>query len=95
MKGIANIGIKHQNQANGNIFYGYSFVDQAGDQNTRQSIFYYCFLLASGVVNWSSKKKTSIALSNTKSKYMALFKATTKAIWICKLFLKLDFYKPH
>jgi hypothetical protein len=47
--------------------------------------------LAGGVITWSSKKQTFVALSNTESEYMALSKATTKAIWIHKFFLEIGF----
>jgi hypothetical protein len=51
----------------------------------------YCFFLASGVITWSSKKQTFVALSNIESEYMALSKATIKAIWIHKLLLEIGF----
>jgi hypothetical protein len=49
------------------------------------------FFWANGVITWSSKKKTFIAFSNIESKDMSLFKATTKAIWIHKLFFEIGF----
>jgi hypothetical protein len=56
IKSIANLGIKYQHQANGNIFYGFFDADWVDDQNTRRSTSNYCFFLMGGIVTWSSKK---------------------------------------
>jgi hypothetical protein len=37
-------------------------------------------MLVGGIVTWSNKKKTSIVLSSTKSKYIVILKIITKAI---------------
>jgi len=55
IKGIVNLSIKYQHQINGNIFYAFSNVDWARDQNMRRSTSSYCFLLASGVVTWLAR----------------------------------------
>ena len=71
IKGTLSFGIKYQKQDNGEFFYGFSGTNWAGDKDTCRSTFGICFLLASGVISWGSKKQQSIALSSTKSKDMA------------------------
>ena len=51
----------------------------------------YCFLLASGVISWGSKKQQSVALSSVELEYMALAKASAEAIWLRKLLHELGF----
>ncbi|GJZ50973.1 retrovirus-related pol polyprotein from transposon TNT 1-94 [Tanacetum coccineum] len=46
--------------------------DHAGCQDTRRSTFGSMQLLGDRLVNWSSKKQKSIAISNTEAEYIAL-----------------------
>ena len=84
-------GIKYQQSPNEQILHGFSDADWAGNKDTRRSTSGYCFLLAGRVISWSSKKQQSVALSSTESEYMALAKATAKAIWLRKLLCELGF----
>jgi hypothetical protein len=56
IKSIANLGIKYQHKANGNIIYGFFYVDWVNDQDMKRSTSNYCFFLAGGIVTWSRKK---------------------------------------
>ena len=91
IKGTLSFGIKYQKLPNEDILYGFSDADWAGDKDTRRSTSGYCFLLAGGVISWGSKKQQSVALSSTKSEYMALAKATAEAVWLQKLLCELGF----
>lgn len=51
---------------NGNVLYGSSDADWAGDQDTRRSTSGYYFYLAGGVISWGSKKQQYVALSSTE-----------------------------
>jgi hypothetical protein len=47
------------------------------------------FSFGSGVVNWSSKKQPTIALSSTETKYRGATIATCEVVWLQKLLLDL------
>ena len=55
----------------------------------RKSISGHCFTFGAGVVSWSSKKQSSVALSSTEAEYMALAHATKEAIWVKQLLSEL------
>nr|GEY55807.1 guanine nucleotide-binding protein subunit beta-2 [Tanacetum cinerariifolium] len=44
----------------------------------------YVFVVNGGVVDWKSKKQTTIAIHATQSEYMAASKAAMEAVWIRK-----------
>jgi hypothetical protein len=77
------------------ILQGYSNVDWVGDFDTRRSTTIYFSFLANEVVRWTSKKQKIAALLSTKSKHMALFQTSTKAIWIRRLLASLDKKKEN
>ena len=52
----------------------------AGDVDTRWSTSGYVFMVANGVVSWSSKKQSTVATSATEAEYVALGQATQEAI---------------
>jgi len=82
-----------QDQGHGkNIkLYGYSDADWGGDISTRKSTSGYVFYASGGVVSWSSKKQSSVALSSTEAEYMALTQAAKEAIWLRRLLDELGF----
>lgn len=84
LKGTLPYGIRYTRSPQGVVLHGYSDADWAGCQDTRRSTSGYCFLLANGVISWSSKKQQFVALSSTESEYMALAKAAAEAIWLRK-----------
>ena len=45
----------------------------------------YVFSLGSTVIAWSSKKRTTVALSSTESEYRGEVVATCEAIWLKRL----------
>ena len=55
--------------------YAYADADFAGDTEDRTSMGGYAIFLGNGVVSWSSKKQTIIALSSTEAEYMVLSEA--------------------
>eukprot|EP00253_Pinus_taeda_P029516 PITA_29516 len=64
---------------------GYSDSDWAGNLDDRRSITGYAFSIGSGVISWSSKKQSTVALSSCEVEYQALCAATCKAIWLRRL----------
>eukprot|EP00253_Pinus_taeda_P026461 PITA_26461 len=60
----------------------YSDSDWAGNLNDHRSIKGYAFSIGSGVISWSSRKQSIVALSSCEAEYQALCAATCKAIWL-------------
>ncbi|XP_071928176.1 secreted RxLR effector protein 161-like [Coffea arabica] len=66
---------------------GYTDADWSGDLDEWKSTSGYVFLLNNGVISWSSKKQTCIALSTMEAKFIAYATAIQEAIWL-KRFLQ-------
>lgn len=64
---------------------GFSDSDWAGNLDDRRSITGYAFNIGSGVIAWSSKKQSTVALSSCEAEYQALCAATCEAIWLRRL----------
>ncbi|GBP87760.1 Retrovirus-related Pol polyprotein from transposon TNT 1-94 [Eumeta japonica] len=64
---------------------GYSDADFANDIETRRSITGYVFLKNGAAVTWSTQRQQTVALSTTKSEFMAVCAATKEAIWLRQL----------
>ena len=71
-----------------NLFHGYA---NAAYQNAERykSTSAYVFLMGGGAVTWRSKNQTTIALSSTEAKYVALCKAGHEACWLRNLLEEL------
>jgi hypothetical protein len=73
-----------------NLFHGYldaAFANQEGSKSTSS----YVFLASRGAITWKSKRQTIIALSMTKSEYVALSESGCKATWLRNLYGELGF----
>ncbi len=68
----------------GKELIGFSDADFTGDQSDHHSTSGYCFLLASVLISWSSKKQ-----STANAKYVALSQASQEAIWLRRLFSEI------
>ena len=66
--------------------YGFVDADWAGDLDRRRSTSRYIFNLFRGAVSWMSKKQSVVALSTTKTKYMAANHVSKEAVWLQRLF---------
>ncbi|KAL2607649.1 hypothetical protein R1flu_026222 [Riccia fluitans] len=82
--------LRYQHSTQPSQLLGYSDADWGGDTHTRKSTSGYCFLLSVVAISWSSTKQKSVALSTTKSEYMALSKAAAEAIWLRSLVKELE-----
>ena len=58
----------------GLIKYGNS--SYAGDSEDRKSVIGYCCFINGAVISWCSKKQTTVSISTTEAKYIALGHAT-------------------
>ena len=72
---------------------GYCNADWAS-QTQQHSISGYSFLMGRGLISWSSKKQSVIALSSTEAKYVALTHAAKEALWL-RMFMGELRGKPH
>jgi hypothetical protein len=57
----------------------------------RKSISGYVFSLGTGMVSWSSKKQSVVALSSTEAEFVAANEAARQAIWMRKLLSEFGF----
>eukprot|EP00253_Pinus_taeda_P005442 PITA_05442 len=64
---------------------GFSDSDWADNLDDQRSITGYAFNIGSGVIAWSSKKHSTIALLSCEAEYQALCAATCEAIWLRRL----------
>ena len=80
IKGTLMYGLKFIAHQNDDDLYGFADANWAGDVDTRRSTSGYVFMVANGVVSWSSKKQSTVAKSTTEAEYVALSQATQEAI---------------
>lgn len=62
--------------------HGFSDSDWAGDVSDRKSVSGYAFLMAGGVVSWSSRKQTVVATSSCEAEYIAMSVACKESLWL-------------
>ena len=73
-----------------NLTFGYSDAGYSNADNYK-SISGYVFLSHGGAITWILKKQTTIALSSTEAKHVALSEASREAMWLCALYEELGF----
>ncbi|KMQ88473.1 gag-pol polyprotein [Lasius niger] len=78
-------GIEYRRNESGCELIGFSDADFASDIETRRSTTGYAFLIANGLVSWSSQRQKLVSLSTTESEYIAASSATREAIWLRNL----------
>ena len=66
---------------------GYVDADWASDLDGRKSTSRYLFTFAKGAVLWQSKLQKCVALSTTKTEYIAANEASKEMLWL-KQFLQ-------
>jgi len=82
LHGTISLGITFRGTGD---LYMYSDSNWTSDTVDRHSITGYISYFGSVPISWSSRKQPMIALSTMEAEYMALAKATCKAIWLKKL----------
>eukprot|EP00253_Pinus_taeda_P010317 PITA_10317 len=82
--GIVHFGILYTDVSDITLA-GFSDSDWAGNLDDRRSITGYAFNIGSGVIAWSSKKQSTVALSSCEVEYQALCATTCEAIWLRRL----------
>lgn len=82
LQGTENHGI--------NNFQGYSDADWAGDVNDRKSTSGYIFLFAGGPISWESKEQSSVSLSTSDAKYVALSLTIQEGKWVHRILCEIS-----
>ncbi|XP_062116409.1 secreted RxLR effector protein 161-like [Humulus lupulus] len=78
--GTTEIGLKFSKQQNCTLVEGYSDADYAGDRDNMKSTSAYFFLVGGNCVSWRVQLQPVVALSTTKSEYVAVTEAIKEAI---------------
>ncbi|KAF3617513.1 hypothetical protein FXO38_33951 [Capsicum annuum] len=68
---------------------GYVDSDFAGDHDKRRSLTSYVFTIGDCAISWKATLQTTVALSTTRAKYVAIIEAFKEAIWLKGLFGEL------
>lgn len=83
LKGTKSVGLTYgRSKAEMNGLAGYVNADYAGDLDKRRPTKGYLFTLYGGVVSWKANLQSIVALSSTKSEYIALTESIKEAIWL-------------
>ncbi|KMQ88959.1 putative retrotransposon, partial [Lasius niger] len=75
-------GIEYRGDGGKCELMGFSDADYAGDIGTRRSTTGYAFLMANGLVSWSSQRQKLVSMSTTESEYIATSTASREATWV-------------
>ncbi|GKV31446.1 hypothetical protein SLEP1_g40131 [Rubroshorea leprosula] len=83
LRGTIDVGLVYDRSANpnGNVV---RFVDSdfASDLEKRRSTTRYVFTLSGCAISWKATLQSTIALSRTEAKYMAITEAVKEALWL-------------
>jgi len=60
----------------------YVDADYGGCRDTRRSTSRFVFLMAGGVVTWSSKRQATVALSTVEAEYVAMSRCAQQMVWM-------------
>jgi len=88
LKGTKDLGITYGGKDANLTLNAYTDADLAGSED-RRSTSGYVFMLAGGIVSWSAKRQSTVALSTTEAEYMALTQATKEHVWMRTLLREL------
>ena len=80
LKGALDYGLRYDADCEFGLV-GYTDSNWVGSVTYRKSTSGSCFSLGSVVIAWRSRKQTSVALSTTESKYIAVCSTISEAVW--------------
>jgi hypothetical protein len=84
LRGTIGYGLRYASNVDMRLLEYVDF-DWAGSAVDRKSTSGCCFSLGSSMVSWCSRKHTSVALSTTEAKYIAVCMKVREAVWLRKL----------
>ena len=88
LKGTVNLALLYW-RGEESTLCGFTDADWASDTYNRKSTTGYVFFLGSTPITCNSRKQPTVALSSTKSEYMAITEGTKEAIWLRRLLNKI------
>ena len=95
LKGTITLSIIYQFHFPSNIdIFGFTDASWAGDKNDRKSVTGYLFMIAGGLVSWTSHKQSTVAHSTMEAEYMGLSDASREAIARFHLYHELNIKIP-
>lgn len=91
LKGTAHYKLKLSDITSNNpILVGWADANWAEDHVNRKSNSGYVFKVHGGVVSWSCRKQTCVALSTTEAEFISLSEACQEAVWMRRLLEDLN-----
>ena len=94
LKGTTSFGLKYDGKTNYDDQFkitAFTDADWAGDINDRKSTTGFIIKINECVINWISKKQSTVALSTAEAEYMSISAAIQEVIWINQLMNELGF----
>jgi hypothetical protein len=79
----------------GDGLFGYVYSDYASDLDKRRSLSGYVYTVRGCVVSWKACLQATVAMSTTKTEYMAIAEATKEALWLKGLYSELCGVKSY
>lgn len=76
LTGTVDLGILYER------LEAYTNSDYAGDSDDRRSTSGYVFMLSTGAVSWSSKKKPVVTLSSTEAEFVTAASCVCQGVWM-------------
>ncbi|XP_071719230.1 secreted RxLR effector protein 161-like [Rutidosis leptorrhynchoides] len=89
LKGTMHIGLWYLKLTGVDIMC-FANSDHGGSMIDRKSISEVCAFMGLCLTSWFSKKQTSVALSTTEAKYVAVGRACAQVLWMKQTFLDYD-----
>ncbi|GJW88390.1 hypothetical protein Tco_0163730 [Tanacetum coccineum] len=89
IKGTTHLGLWYP-KGTGIETIVYADSDHAGDYVDRKSTSGICTLIGCCLTSWFSKKKTALAITTTKAKYVYAGKACQQALWMKQALIDYD-----
>ena len=74
---------------------GFSDASYGMCPDTWRSTSGYCFTLGLGIVSWVARKQKTVAQSTMDAEYIALYKCSKEAIWLCALLSSIELAPIH
>ena len=90
LKGTTEFGIFYKKGVVDDELATYTDSDYAGDLEDRKRTSGYVFLLSSGAVSWSSRKKPVVSLSTTEAEFIVAASCACQAVWLKRVLGKLS-----
>ncbi|XP_043697037.1 secreted RxLR effector protein 161-like [Telopea speciosissima] len=74
---------------------GFFDADWAVSDGDRRSTTGYCTFFGGNLVNWKSKKQTTVARSSAEAEYKAMAHTATKLMWVRSFLIELGYYSDQ